>query len=201
MIPYTRQLTGVPHRVEEDDVYNGYAIPKNSTVIGNVWAIHTDPERYPNPFAFDPERFMTGENPVRWASGPDNQGRDQLSWLSIHYMPLADPRDSYVFGWGRRFCQGSVIAEASLFIVLARILWGIDFEAPKNPVTGVPIIPDVSDEEGTFTDGFIPTPKIFKASFKPRSEKHEFIIRKSFEEAQAEWHILGLTADEERYEN
>lgn len=72
-------LSGIPHSVEEDDVYNGYLIPKGSVVIGNVWAIHTYPRRYPNPTVFDPERFFTPGKPTRWASGPDAQDRDQLS--------------------------------------------------------------------------------------------------------------------------
>ncbi len=39
--------TGIPHSADEDEVYNGYFIPKGATVIGNVWAIHMDPARYP----------------------------------------------------------------------------------------------------------------------------------------------------------
>lgn len=29
--------TGVPHRVLEDDIFNGYFIPKGSLVMANVW--------------------------------------------------------------------------------------------------------------------------------------------------------------------
>ena len=28
---------GLPHRVMEDDEYNGYRIPKGSIVLGNIW--------------------------------------------------------------------------------------------------------------------------------------------------------------------
>ena len=28
---------GIPRRVMEDDIYNGYHIPAGSTVVGNVW--------------------------------------------------------------------------------------------------------------------------------------------------------------------
>jgi cytochrome P450 len=28
---------GLPHRVLQDDVYEGYFIPKGATVVGNVW--------------------------------------------------------------------------------------------------------------------------------------------------------------------
>ncbi|KDQ51281.1 hypothetical protein JAAARDRAFT_706542 [Jaapia argillacea MUCL 33604] len=172
-------IMGIPHSADQDDVYEGHFIPKGSTVIGNVWTIHMDPIRYPNPQAFDPERFYKQNEQTKWSSGPDMHDRDH-----------------YVFGWGRRFCQGSHIAEASLFIVLSRIIWGIDLEAPIDPKTKNPIVPDINDEEGTFTDGFVSVPKIFGVKFKPRSEKHADIIRRSFEEAQSEWQVLGLDVDE-----
>ena len=66
---------GVPHRAITDDVYNNqYFIPKGSVVIGNVWcvianmmsefcsrflrAILHNPETYPCPEEFRPERFL-----------------------------------------------------------------------------------------------------------------------------------------------
>lgn len=42
-----------------------------------------DPIRYPNPFAFDPERFLVKDTPMRWGGGPDSD-RDQLSCFSPH---------------------------------------------------------------------------------------------------------------------
>ncbi|SJL15448.1 related to Cytochrome P450 [Armillaria ostoyae] len=171
-------IMGIPHSADEDEVYNGYFIPKGATVIGNVWAIHMDPARYPNPTAFQPERFYVPGKPTRWASGPDQD------------------RDHYVFGWGRRFCQGSYIAEASLFIVLSRLLWGIDFQAPIDEKTGKPIIPDMADDERTFSDGFVSIPKLYNITFKPRSEKSEMIIRKAWDEAQGAWEETGMAPDE-----
>lgn len=69
---------GIPHLADEDDEYNGYLIPKGSTVIGNVWAIHMDPIKYPNPTAYDPERFLRDDKKIRWGSGPESRDRDQL---------------------------------------------------------------------------------------------------------------------------
>ncbi|KAF9489007.1 cytochrome P450 [Pleurotus eryngii] len=171
-------IMGIPHSAHENEVYKGYLIPKGSTVIGNIWAIHMDPVRFPNPFAYQPERWYTEGQPTRWGSGPDSD------------------RDHYVFGWGRRFCQGSHIAEASLFIVLSRLIWGVQFEAPRDPKTGSPVIPDINDEAATFSDGIVAVPYIYKVGFKSRSEKHASIIKRSFEDAQAEWQVLGLKTDE-----
>ncbi|KZT13049.1 cytochrome P450 [Laetiporus sulphureus 93-53] len=172
-------IMGVPHKAEEDDVYDGYLIPKGSTVFGNVWAIHMDPDRFPNPTAFTPERYYEKDKSPRWASGPDSNGRDH-----------------FVFGWGRRFCQGSYIAEASLFIALSRLVWGMDFYAPTDPTTGKPKIPDIDDEAGTWTEGFVTGPKMYDVGFKPRTDKHAQVMRKYFEDAQLEWQMMGMPGDE-----
>lgn len=51
-------LIGLPHRVSEDDLYDGYFIPKGTMIIANVWAIMHDPEKFDNPMQFDPERYL-----------------------------------------------------------------------------------------------------------------------------------------------
>ena len=49
---------GVPKRVTQDDVYRGYFIPAGATVIKNIWAVFRDPNIYPDPEAFNPDRFL-----------------------------------------------------------------------------------------------------------------------------------------------
>ena len=49
---------GVPNRVTQDDVYRGYFIPAGATVIQNIWAVFRDPKVYPDPEAFNPDRFL-----------------------------------------------------------------------------------------------------------------------------------------------
>lgn len=49
---------GVPHRAMKDDVYDGYFIPKGTTVIALSQNIHYDDELYPSPEEFRPERFL-----------------------------------------------------------------------------------------------------------------------------------------------
>ena len=47
-----------PRGTMQDDVYRGYLIPAGATVIQNVWAIFRDPNMYPDPEVFDPDRFL-----------------------------------------------------------------------------------------------------------------------------------------------
>jgi len=32
-------MTGLPHRVSEDDIHDGYYIPKGSLVMPNIWLV------------------------------------------------------------------------------------------------------------------------------------------------------------------
>jgi cytochrome P450 len=41
-------------------------------------------------------------------------------------------RDHYSYGGGRRICPGMHVAERSLFINLARLLWGFDISHAKD---------------------------------------------------------------------
>ncbi|KAM0289149.1 hypothetical protein ACHAO9_006369 [Fusarium lateritium] len=90
---------GLPHTCTEDDIYDGYLIPKGSMVISNILHFAHDPEVYSEPMAFKPERFLSSD---------DNQ-------------PELDPQ-TYAFGFGRRVCPGRVLAENALFLNIAQSL-------------------------------------------------------------------------------
>ncbi|KAF7348418.1 Cytochrome P450 [Mycena sanguinolenta] len=49
------------HVTSEDDIYEGYFIPKGTTVLPNVWAMVHDESRYPDPDKFSPERFLNAD--------------------------------------------------------------------------------------------------------------------------------------------
>jgi hypothetical protein len=100
----------------QDDWYGDYFIPKGSIVMINWWAIHYDPKRFPNPHLFDPERFI---------NFPLSAGEEAT---------LADPyqRSHVGFGGGRRICPGMHVAERSMFINFARVLWGFNIDFKKD---------------------------------------------------------------------
>jgi len=107
---HTVTPTGVPHCVTEDNIHDGYLIPKGALVITNIWQMSHDPNTYSDPFVFKPERFL----------GP---------------KPEQDPRE-FCFGFGRRICPGRMLADASLFISCAMSLAVFDISKySKNGTT------------------------------------------------------------------
>jgi len=86
----------IPHVTSEEDVYNGFRIPKGTIIFGNSWHILRDASLYSDPLEFRPERFL----------GP---------------TPEDDPK-SFAFGYGRRECPGRHFADASLFLTLVTTL-------------------------------------------------------------------------------
>ncbi|RYP78222.1 hypothetical protein DL771_000699 [Monosporascus sp. 5C6A] len=155
---------GVPHAVIQDDSYNGYHIPKGASVILNVWAIQNDPERHPDPRRFDPSR---------WA------GDDQTS-ADAAINPDVTKRDNFVFGAGRRICQGMHIADRSLFLAISRTLWAFDFKPAVDEKTGQEIIPDMDD----LADGLFICPNPFKANIAPRSELKGTLVKKEWDQVR-----------------
>ncbi|TBU62200.1 cytochrome P450 [Dichomitus squalens] len=91
---------GVAHATLADDTYEGYHIPKQTTVFVNAWAILNNPEEYPVPDNFVPDRFL-------------RDGKPNLS--------IRDPA-TVAFGFGRRICPGRYFADETMFIFVASVL-------------------------------------------------------------------------------
>ncbi|KAI9154975.1 Cytochrome P450 monooxygenase virE [Paramyrothecium foliicola] len=156
---------GVPHAVTQDDYYSGYLIPKDAAVIVNVWAIQNDPQRHP-----DPRRF----NPDRWKDHKENSADSAIN-------PDATKRDHFIFGAGRRICQGMHIADRSLFLAIARTLWAFDFKRALDPQTNQEIVPDMHD----LADGMFICPNPFKANIVPRNETKASLIKEEWSKSTA----------------
>lgn len=97
------------------------------------------------------------------------------------YAAFPDPRqrDHFSFGAGRRICPGLHLAENSLFITLARILWTFKPEA----------VGEVSTDD--YENGSITCPKVFKAKFTPWDEEKRKTVEKEWEQAQKEGYTVG----------
>ncbi|KAF2813396.1 putative cytochrome P450 oxidoreductase OrdA-like protein [Mytilinidion resinicola] len=138
---------GLPHTSTKDDVCEGYFIPKGSMLFANVWHFTHDPEVYFDSMAFNPERFLTSNG----------------------HAPEPDPRD-FVFGFGRRICPGRNLAENALFLNIAQTL--AVFNIGKSVENGKEVEPAIK-----FEPGVVSHPAPFENSIKPRSSRHEQLIR------------------------
>lgn len=159
----TTILGAVPHAVTQDDEYKGYFIPKGAGVMNNVWSIHMDPKRHPNPRVFNPERY---EN-------------DRQSLGDAAANPDPSKRDTFTFGAGRRICPGIHVAERSLFLGMSRVLWAFNID-PALDDQGKPIIPDPD----RLTQGFVCMPEEFPARITPRSKERAEMVAREWKEAQ-----------------
>lgn len=86
-----------PRRVYEDTIFEGYTIPKSATILINQYSVHMDPDVYPNPHEFKPERFLNN----------DTFEMDQNLTL---------------FGKGNRRCPGEKLAKSAIFLLFVSIM-------------------------------------------------------------------------------
>ncbi|KAM3281034.1 cytochrome 71AU50 [Capsicum chacoense] len=98
-----------PHESIEDCTIDGFDIPKGSRILVNTWAIGRDPEIWPEPEKFMPERFV--------GSNIDLRGRD------FQLLP---------FGSGRRSCPGLQLGLTIVRLVLAQLVHCFDWELPND---------------------------------------------------------------------
>ncbi|KAF9445653.1 cytochrome P450 [Macrolepiota fuliginosa MF-IS2] len=136
---------GTPHVNTEDFTYRDQFIPKNTVLVMNTYTMHHDSQRYPDPFAFDPERYIDDKT---------------LSPESAN-LSNAMERDHWMFGIGRRICPGMWTAEHEMFLAISRMLWAFTMEE----VPGEPI--DLKEYDGL--SGRSPVP--FRIKMIPRHEK------------------------------
>ncbi|KAI0693913.1 cytochrome P450 [Cytidiella melzeri] len=133
---------GFAHRATKDVFWNNYTIPAGAIVIGNHWAIGLDPDVYPEPAKFTPDRWLD----------EGGRTREELSF--------------FTYGFGRRVCPGQHLADNSLFLATAFILWAFRIsQDPSHPI----------DTMG-FSDAQNTRPNPFVVKFEPRIGNIEEVI-------------------------
>lgn len=138
---------GLPHLSTEDDWYNGMFIPKGSMMIANVWNLNRDPEIYGADAAqFNPARFLNTKGEVA-SCAPETKEEGHVT-----------------YGFGRRVCVGKHVANNSLFIDFAMMLWACRIEPGKDERGNVIPI----DVDGCIEDGLVVRPVPFKVDISPR---------------------------------
>ncbi|XXG89556.1 hypothetical protein AAC387_Pa12g1530 [Persea americana] len=95
----------LPRESMEDCRVNGFHIPRGTRLMINAWAIGRDPDAWPNPEEFNPERFIGTQIDVR--------GHD------FQLVP---------FGSGRRGCVGMQLGLTIVRLILAQLIHCFDWE-------------------------------------------------------------------------
>ncbi|KAK3113062.1 hypothetical protein LTR53_010019 [Teratosphaeriaceae sp. CCFEE 6253] len=134
------------HATSEADTYRGKTIPNEATVMVNLYGIHNNPAYYPEPEVFAPERFLKD----------DGRFKSPTS-LKTHFA----------FGVGRRECPGKHVANASLFIMISRILWTFNVKPKEGALPG-------AGYSGCFP---IFGPAAFECVIEPRSQSALQLVR------------------------
>lgn len=161
-------LGGTPHANSVADTYKGYYIPQGTTILSNSWAINLNPTYYPNPHHFNPLRFLN-MNSETLSYLPKFSAEDLAEMSPPESHPAKEGHSS--FGWGRRICPGAGLAQNSLFIALARLLWAFEFK-PVREANG----DERRYDTFAYTQGFNIRPQPFECEIHVRSEKHRQVL-------------------------
>ncbi|XP_016923418.2 cytochrome P450 306a1 [Drosophila suzukii] len=99
---------GIPHGSKQNFTMGDYHIKRGSMIVSLQWAIHMDPEAFPEPEEFRPERFLT----------PDGA--------------YSAPPQFIPFSAGNRMCPGDEMARMMLTLFAGRILRRFHLELPPG---------------------------------------------------------------------
>ncbi|KAJ8119726.1 hypothetical protein ONZ43_g3385 [Nemania bipapillata] len=164
----------IPHATMRDDFYEGMFIPANTTILMNSWAINHDPDEYENPDSFDPSRFL--KHPLGLKSTPDTTDKVLDESIEDADTSYGFRRQNYGFGAGRRVCAGQRMAENSMMMTMAKLVWAFD------------VVPAHADAQldtsvHAWTDAILMTLKHFGVRFVLRSEDKRAVIEGEWERA------------------
>ena len=55
---------GVPRETTQSFTFHGYDLPKGTTIMPSLYSVHRDPVVFPDPYKFNPDRFLDSEGRV-----------------------------------------------------------------------------------------------------------------------------------------
>ncbi|XP_072038232.1 LOW QUALITY PROTEIN: steroid 17-alpha-hydroxylase/17,20 lyase-like [Amphiura filiformis] len=100
---------GFPRTTTEDTTLGNYAIPKDTWIFVNHWAIHRNEKFWDEPFKFKPEHFLDESGEVR-----------------------QHPEGFLPFSFGCRVCLGEAFAKAEIFLLFSWLFQHYTFSIPPE---------------------------------------------------------------------
>ncbi|KAF2101433.1 cytochrome P450 61 [Rhizodiscina lignyota] len=111
VLRYRPPVIMVPYVAKKDfPITSDYTVKKGSMVVPTTYLALHDPEAYPNPDSFDPERWITGD-----------AEKQVKNWL--------------VFGTGPHYCLGQIYAQFNLMAMIGKASMFLDWEHQITPLS------------------------------------------------------------------
>ncbi|KAI9457950.1 cytochrome P450 [Lactarius psammicola] len=144
---------GIPHVLSADDWYEGVFIPKGTICFQNTRVLNSDPGLFGSDAGlFDPARYLDENRRVK--------------------VPEGREEGYATFGFGRRICPGRHIAEGTLAIAIATLLWAMRFERPEG-------VQDELDLRNFVEGGLTAHPVPFEYKAVPRFVETEGMLKEA----------------------
>lgn len=102
----------------EPFVVDGHEIPKGVEVGINLWALFHNEYIFPDPYTFNPERWLDKE-------GESEEEKADREEMRKAFVP---------FSAGQRVCAGKAMAWREMNLAIAKTLWFFDFETAPGSV-------------------------------------------------------------------
>lgn len=157
-------MTGVAHETEADDYYNGYFIAKGTRILPLDWAFLRNPNKYPDPENYRPERWVE--------SGWPTYQEPLTEFPTIKGMTS--------FGFGQRACLGQTLTQDELLLACGSLLRCFTMGKKIDAKTGKEIDPPLNKSNSLL----IIKPDPFEMAFTPRSAARKAEIIREWEEAE-----------------
>ncbi|KAJ3816339.1 cytochrome P450, partial [Lentinula raphanica] len=158
---------GVPHATLEDDWYEGYLIPKGTTILANIWSMNHDEDIYgPDVDQVKPERYL-------------QQSKDGTGFALLPQYENDDGHSTFGFGRRQAFdrnilteeCLRRHVTNQGLFISMSTILWALHIEALENATAAV------KTESHSINQDLLNTVPLYNYQFKARFPEVEEILQ------------------------
>ncbi|OAA54820.1 cytochrome p450 monooxygenase [Niveomyces insectorum RCEF 264] len=112
LLRYRPPVIMVPYLAKKDfPISDTYTIPKGSMVVPATYMALRDPEVYPNPDVFDPERYFSGDAEVKGA------------------------KNFLVFGTGPHYCLGQQYAQLNLALLIGMASLRLEWQHHPTPLS------------------------------------------------------------------
>lgn len=123
-----------------DDMQRRLDVPPDATVLGNIYGLHHDPKLFPDPWGFDPARWLRS-NTHKDASTTARETQTTHNPLDHSH------RNAHYFGFGRRICPGATLASYTLSMAIALLILCFDFDLTAKATEICAQMEQVAQEE------------------------------------------------------